>query len=79
MWLNLVRVGNPEGFPLVCFAEVQGSESAEGVGSVVSPSHAAAFEALSDDGLAGGFDGSGADLPAVLQIIGIVRPLEVVA
>ena len=59
-------------------AEVEGSEVADGVGSVFAPAHAAPFEAIAHHGLAGALHRTAADLPAVRQITRVVHPMLVV-
>jgi hypothetical protein len=52
---------------------------AEGVGSGFAPAHAAAFEPIANDGFAGGFHGTGTDLPALGEIAGVVHPMAMIA
>lgn len=77
MWL--IWVIFPERFPLVALAEEEGAELADGVAAGGAPAHAAAGEAVVDDGFASAFDRAGADLPALAQVIGIVHFVFVVS
>lgn len=72
-------MGKPEGGPLVGFAEVQGSQMADGVGTGLTPPHAAAFESLTDHLFTGRFNGPRTNLPAVGQVRGVVGAVHVVA
>ena len=58
----------PGGPPSVLKAavEVTAPESQDGIGAAHGPEHAGLFEALSDDGLAAGFDNTGADEQVLL-------------
>src|SRR5438552_13760638 len=69
----------PEGFPLVGFAEVEGAEVAEGVAARAAPAHSAAAKAEVDNGLTGAFHGSGADLPALGQIVRVIHLVLMIA
>ena len=60
-------------------AFVEGAEVAELVGAGFVPAHAGAIEAFPDDIFAGGFDGTGADFPAVCEVSRIVGAVQVVA
>src|SRR5580693_8916535 len=72
-------MGKPESFPLVGFAEVQGAQVADGVGTLFAPAHATAFEPPADNRFAGRLDRTRANLPTVRLIRRVVHALKVVA
>src|SRR5690242_615854 len=57
----------------MALAKEQGAEMAEGVAAGGAPTHAAAGQAVIDDGFAGALDGTRADLPALAQVVRIVH------
>src|SRR5208337_928410 len=67
----------PEGLPLAFFAPIEGAEVADGIGSVLLPTHAGQLQSLAYDRLARALHRAAADAPAPCQVLGVFHPVRV--